>query len=44
MCEIVLFGKVKDPEAIVLNFRGQVQCRMGENERVLSTPTQNSGT
>ena len=25
----VLFGKVKDPELIVLNFRGQLQCRMG---------------
>ena len=25
----MLFGKMKDPELIVLNFRGQLQCRMG---------------
>ena len=30
MRETVLFGKVKDPELIVLNFRGKLQCRMGE--------------
>ena len=24
----VLFGKIKDPELIVINFRGQLQCRM----------------
>ena len=29
MSETVLFGKVKDLELIVLNFRGQLQCRMG---------------
>ena len=29
MSETVLFGKIKDPELIVLNFRGQLQCRMG---------------
>ena len=29
MTETVLFGKIKDPELIVLNFRGQLQCRMG---------------
>ena len=29
MSEIVLFGKIKDPELIVLNFRGHLQCRMG---------------
>ena len=28
MSETVLFGKIKDPELIVLNFRGQLQCRM----------------
>ena len=29
MSETVLFGKVKDPELIVCNFRGQTQCRRG---------------
>ena len=29
MSETVLFGKVKDPELVVCNFRGQLQCRMG---------------
>ena len=29
MIETVLFGKIKDPELIVRNFRGQLQCRMG---------------
>ena len=29
MSETVLFGKIKDPELIVLIFRGQLQCRMG---------------
>ena len=29
MSETVLFGKVKDPELMVFNFRGQLQCRMG---------------
>ena len=29
MCETVLFGKVNNPELIVLNFRDQLQCRMG---------------
>ena len=28
MSETVLFGKTKDPELIVLNIRGQLQCRM----------------
>ena len=27
----VLSGKVKDPELVVFIFRGQMQCRMGEN-------------
>ena len=29
MSETMLFGKIKNPELIVLNFRGQLQCRMG---------------
>ena len=29
MSNTVLFGKVKDAELIVCNFRGQMQCRMG---------------
>ena len=29
MSNTVLFGKVKDPELAVYNFRGQLQCRMG---------------
>ena len=29
MSETVLFGKVKDPELVVWNFRGQMQGRMG---------------
>ena len=29
MSETVLFGKVKDPELIVLNFRDQLLCIMG---------------
>ena len=28
MSDTVLFGKVKDPELMVFNFRGQLQCRM----------------
>ena len=31
MSNTVLFGKVKDPELVVFNFRGQLQCRMGGN-------------
>ena len=30
MSDTVLFGTVKDPEPMVFNFRGQLQCRMGE--------------
>ena len=30
MSDTVLFGKIKDPELVVFNFRGQLQCRMGE--------------
>ena len=33
MSETVLFGKIKDPELIVLNFRSQLQCRMGAKAR-----------
>ena len=29
MSDTVLFGKIKDPELVVFNFRGQLQCRMG---------------
>ena len=29
MSKTVLFAKVKDPELVVFNFRGQLQCRMG---------------
>ena len=29
MSETVLFKKVKDPELVVYNFRGRLQCRMG---------------
>ena len=29
MSETVLFWKIKDPELIVLNFKGQLQCSMG---------------
>ena len=29
MSDTLLFGRVKDLELIVLNFRGQLQCRMG---------------
>ena len=29
MSNTVLFGKVEDPELVVFNFRGQLQCRMG---------------
>ena len=31
MSDTVLFGKVKDPELMVFNFRGQLQGRMGGN-------------
>ena len=29
MSNTVLFGKVKDPELMIYNFRGQLQCRVG---------------
>ena len=29
MINTVLFGKVKDPELVVFNFRGQLECRIG---------------
>ena len=33
LSETVFFGKIKDPELIVLIFRGQLQCRMGEKRQ-----------
>ena len=33
MSDTVLFAKVKDPQLVVFNFRGQLQCRMGGGER-----------
>ena len=36
MSETALFGKVKDPKLTVLNFRGQLQCRMwGKREGLM---------
>ena len=43
MSDTVLFGKVKDPELIVFNFRGQLYCRMGENVKVPLKLTPSSG-
>ena len=43
MSETVFLGKIKDPELIVLKFRGQLQCRMGESEKVPSKSSRNSG-
>ena len=38
MSNTVLFGKVKDPELRVFNFRGQLQCRMvGKREGPIET-------
>ena len=38
MSNTVLFGKVKDPELVVLNFRGQLQCTMwGKQEGPFET-------
>ena len=38
MSNTVLFGKVKDPELVVFNFRGQLQCRMwGKREGPIET-------
>ena len=31
MSKTVLSGKVKDPELVVINLRGQLRCRMGES-------------
>ena len=33
MSETVIFGKIKDPEIIVLNFRGRLRCRRGGETR-----------
>ena len=35
MSETVLFGKIKDPELKVLNFRGQLQCMGGKREGLI---------
>ena len=34
MSNTVLFGKIKDPELSVFNFRGQLQCRIGGSVKV----------
>ena len=34
MSDTVLFGKIKDPELMVFNFRGQLQYRMGGSVKV----------
>ena len=34
MSETVLFGKVKDPELMMLNFRGKLQCTMGGKQEI----------
>ena len=45
MSDTILFGKVKDPELMVFNFRGQLQCRMeGGDVRVPLRPTPSSVT
>ena len=45
MSETALFEKVKDPELILLIFRGQLQGRMGGgDEKVPLRPTRSSGT
>ena len=44
MSESVFIGKVKDPELIVLKFKGQLLCRMGGNEKVPSKCIRSSGT
>ena len=44
MSDMVLFRKVKDPELMVFNFPGQLQCRMRANVRVPSRPTSSSGS
>ena len=46
LSDTVLFGKVKDPELMVFNFRWQLQCIMGGgggNVRVPLRPTPSSG-
>ena len=44
MSDTVLFGKVKDPELMLFNFRGQLHCIMWANVRVPLRPTPSSGT
>ena len=43
MSDTVLFGKIKDPELLVFNFREQLQCRMGRNVKVPLKLTPSSG-
>ena len=44
MSNTVLFGKVKDQELMVYNFRGQLQCRMGGKREGPSKLIPSSGT
>ena len=44
MSNTVLFGKKKDPESMVYNFRGQLQCRMGVNVKAPSKLIPSSAT
>ena len=44
MSNTVLFGKVKDAELMVYNFRGQLQCRTGGNVKAPSRLIPSSGT
>ena len=44
MSKTLIFGKVKDPELILLHFRNNCSTGWGENERVPSRPIRSSGT
>ena len=44
MSNPVVFGKLKDSELVVFNFRGQLQCRMGENVKAPMRLNPSSGT
>ena len=44
MSETVIFGKIKYPELLLLNFRDQLQCMMGRNERFPSKYIRHSRT
>ena len=43
MSDTVVFGKIKNPELVVFNFRGQLQCRMGGSVKVPLKLTPSSG-